>query len=68
MSAKGSIDASGRAASLVIWDPVLRVSHWLLVAAFAVAHLSAEEESSGPEALHVWSSYLIAAVVLLRVV
>jgi cytochrome b len=71
MPVRESIGRSAQAApalTLWVWDPLLRVGHWLLVAAFAVAYLSAEEEGGAPEPLHVWSGYLIAAVVLLRVV
>jgi cytochrome b len=39
----------------------------LLVLAFAVAYLSAEEESGGPSAWHVWSGYVIGGIVVLRV-
>lgn len=71
MPVKQSVGRAAPAApglTLWVWDPFLRVAHWLLVAAFAVAYLSAEEEARAPDPLHVWSGYLIAALVVLRVV
>ena len=53
--------------SVAVWDPVVRVGHWALVAAFAVAYLSAEEEGGTPDALHVWGGYVVGAIVVLRV-
>ena len=46
-----------------VWDPLVRVFHWGLVAAFAVAWLSAEEL----ETLHVNAGYAVAALVAFRV-
>ena len=56
-----------RAARIAVWDPVVRSGHWLLVAAFAVAYLTAEEEGGGPELVHVWAGYVVGVIVGLRV-
>jgi cytochrome b len=47
-----------------VWDPVVRVGHWLLVVLFAVAYLSGEIEV---ETLHAWAGYAILGIVLFRI-
>jgi cytochrome b len=54
------------ALTIKVWDPLVRFGHWALVAAFAVAYLSAEEESGGPDQLHVWGGYAIGIIVAIR--
>lgn len=49
--------------SVKIWDPVVRVGHWLLVAGFFTNYIMEDEVMS----LHVWIGYSIVAIVLLRV-
>ncbi len=49
--------------SVRVWDPWVRISHWLVAAGFLAAYLSAEEVMP----LHVWAGYLVATLVLLRV-
>jgi cytochrome b len=47
-----------------VWDPFVRIGHWALVAAFAVAYVSEGE----PRAVHTVAGYGVAAYVVLRVV
>jgi cytochrome b len=67
MSSSETIRATSRSASTLVWDPLVRFGHWGLVAAFAVAYLSAEEEVRSPDPLHVWGGYVVGAIVVLRV-
>lgn len=47
-----------------VWDIVVRVGHWSLVALFAIAYLTGEIEV---ETLHAWAGYAILAIVLFRI-
>src|SRR5262245_42561346 len=67
MTSSETIRATSRPASILVWDPLVRFGHWALVAAFALAYSSAEEEAGGPDPLHVWGGYVVGAVVVLRV-
>ncbi|MEQ9258638.1 MAG: cytochrome b/b6 domain-containing protein [Roseovarius sp.] len=46
-----------------VWDPLVRIGHWVLVAGFATAYLTEGE----PEWLHTYAGYAIAITVALRV-
>lgn len=48
---------------VLVWDPLVRIGHWLLAAAFAVDYLTEGE----PLQLHVWAGYTIGGIVLLRI-
>lgn len=47
-----------------VWDIAVRLFHWSLVACFAVAYLTGEEESL----LHIYSGYAVLGLVLFRLV
>jgi cytochrome b len=47
-----------------VWDPYVRAFHWLLVLGFAVSYFTGDEVLG----LHVWSGYLIGALIVTRVV
>ncbi|MGB5833070.1 MAG: cytochrome b/b6 domain-containing protein [Thiohalocapsa sp.] len=50
--------------SIRVWDPLVRVFHWSLVAAFATAFI-VEDDLLG---IHVWAGYLMLALIALRLV
>lgn len=47
-----------------VWDPLVRIVHWGLLAAVATAWFSAEES----EAVHAWAGYAVAVLVTSRIV
>ncbi|WP_019953307.1 cytochrome b/b6 domain-containing protein [Yoonia vestfoldensis] len=57
-------DGSPATGKVRVWDPLVRVFHWSLVAAFLVAWLSAEELST----VHEIAGYVVAGLVAFRLV
>lgn len=53
--------------SIRVWDLPLRLFHWALVAAVAIAFLSAEEDSALNE-LHVAAGWTVAVLIVFRLV
>lgn len=47
-----------------VWDPVVRLFHWSLIAGFAVAWFSANQA----EGLHTWVGYGAGGLILLRLI
>ena len=47
-----------------VWDPLVRIGHWTLVAAFFAAYFSEDDFMS----LHVWAGYIVGAYLIVRIV
>ena len=47
-----------------VWDPFVRIFHWLLLASFAVAYLS----EGDPLIVHTWAGYVAISLIGLRIV
>lgn len=56
--------AGRRAGSIAVWDPVVRVFHWLVVAGF-IANMFLNEEG---KLVHRWVGYTILTAVLVRLI
>ncbi len=50
--------------SIKVWDPVVRIGHWILVSTFFTAYFTGDELL----APHVWAGYILGAVVCFRLV
>ena len=46
-----------------VWDPFVRMAHWIVVVTFAIAYFT-EEDFLTP---HVWAGYLLGITVMLRI-
>lgn len=55
--------ASG-ADTVKVWDPLVRIGHWLLVTGFLVAYFTEDDLLTQ----HVWAGYLVAGIVVLRLI
>ena len=47
-----------------VWDPVVRISHWVLLAAFFIAYVTEDDLMT----LHAYAGYLIIALLAVRIV
>jgi cytochrome b len=56
--------AADGARSVLVWDLLVRVCHWLLAITFFVAYFTEDELLS----VHVWAGYVVGGIVVLRVI
>lgn len=47
-----------------VWDPFVRLFHWLMVGAFFTAYLSEEDFLT----IHIWAGYTVTGLLLLRLI
>jgi cytochrome b len=47
----------------LVWDPVVRTFHWVLVAGFLTAYVVEPEDSQA----HMWAGYIVLGLVLFRI-
>lgn len=46
-----------------VWDPLIRIGHWLLVLAFFVAYFTEDDLLT----VHAWAGYLVGGIVCVRI-
>jgi cytochrome b len=51
-----------RSEHIKVWDPLVRIFHWTLVGAFALAYLTAEDFLL----LHSWAGYTVLGLIVVR--
>lgn len=51
-------------AKIKVWDPVVRVFHWILVASFMIAYLTEEDFLT----IHTWAGYIIFGLLVIRII
>ncbi|HXH04414.1 MAG TPA: cytochrome b/b6 domain-containing protein [Candidatus Competibacteraceae bacterium] len=59
-----SVHTEHSAATVYVWDPLVRLFHWLLVAGVSVAWLTEDDW----QWLHAWAGYLVLGLILIRIV
>ena len=53
-----------KARQVLVWDPLVRIGHWVIVAAFTIAYFTEDELLSA----HVRAGYVVGIAVTIRVI
>jgi len=62
-TAERAMSSPNQKFSISVWDPVVRIGHWLLVAGFFTNYIMEDEFMT----LHTWIGYSIVLIVLFRI-
>jgi len=54
----------GKETLIRVWDPLVRVGHWLLAISFFIAYLTEDDFLN----LHTWAGYSVTGIILARIV
>jgi cytochrome b len=60
----GGVPPASSPRQVPVWDPVVRIGHWVLAGGFAAAYVTGEDWALA----HAWAGYVVAATVMLRLV
>ena len=52
------------ATELKVWDPLIRLFHWTLVASFTIAYFTEDDWQN----LHVWAGYTVLGLLVFRLI
>ncbi len=63
MASRADTDMAAREDTLPVWDWLVRIGHWSIVAGFFVAYFTEEDLLTW----HVWAGYVVGVAVLLRI-
>lgn len=55
---------AGTENTIKVWDPVVRIGHWVVVLAFFIAYFTEDEFMQ----VHAWAGYVVGAVVCFRLI
>lgn len=64
LSAEGRVEPGRSDGRIKVWDPLVRIFHWSLVALFTFSFFTGDEWKSA----HVWSGYAIGTLLAIRIV
>lgn len=63
MNASSEAAADSKPREIKVWDPVVRIGHWVIVIGVLVAYFSGDDWQT----IHVWAGYTVAAAVVIRI-
>lgn len=63
-SGQGNAGAASPAPRVKVWDPVVRIGHWVIVIGVLTAYFTGDEVPM----VHLWAGYIVGAALIIRVI